>query len=222
MTGLTTSPPAGPHAARPGLVGCSPSLIATGAPRGDGRSQRERPASHGALDAAASTLRKRHRKRRHASASAASTAAGASAPASTASTPAPATAAARAPASAVGRQKLTTRKRVAAGGDGRLRNLGIEVCVDPLRRGGVARFLNHSCRPKLIKQRVCWDSLRLDDAEGVYEPHGMHFVRVAFFAAADIPAMTELTWDYEMRDYSGERPHKKCNCGAATCRGRLY
>ena len=53
MTGLTTSPPAGPHAARPGLVGCSPSLIVTGSPRGDGRSQRERPASHGALDAAA-------------------------------------------------------------------------------------------------------------------------------------------------------------------------
>ena len=53
VTGLTTVPPGGPAAARPGLTGRSPSSTVTSAPRGDGRPQRERPACHVALGAVA-------------------------------------------------------------------------------------------------------------------------------------------------------------------------
>ena len=51
--------------------------------------------------------------------------------------------------------------------------------------------------------------------------HGMPFVRLAFFAGKDIPALTDLTWDYEMVKPQDGR-HHPCHCGAATCRGRLY
>ena len=53
----------------------------------------------------------------------------------------------------------------------------------------------------------------------------MPFARMAFFAAEDIPPLTELTWDYEMRapidaDVAGRR--LRCHCGADKCRGFLF
>jgi len=74
----------------------------------------------------------------------------------------------------------------------------------------VARFFNHSCEPNMAKQVVFVDS------QDVRVP------KVAFFALWDIPAKTELTYDYNYQIGSVEGKSLACNCGAETCRGRLY
>ena len=46
--------------------------------------------------------------------------------------------------------------------------------------------------------------------------------KVALFALWDIPARTELTYDYNYAIGDVEGKTLDCHCGAATCRGRLY
>ena len=57
--------------------------------------------------------------------------------------------------------------------------------IDPTRRGNVGRYINHSCAPNLRSEVARVGSL---------------VPRLAFFAAADVPAGTELTFDYGGRD----------------------
>ncbi|KAI9220146.1 hypothetical protein BC828DRAFT_384207 [Blastocladiella britannica] len=59
-----------------------------------------------------------------------------------------------------------------------------EYVVDAQFRAGVARFFNHSCEPNLITIGVMYDSAT------------PLFHRLAFFAARDIAAGDELTFDY--------------------------
>ncbi|KAI5477891.1 hypothetical protein MNV49_005784 [Pseudohyphozyma bogoriensis] len=103
---------------------------------------------------------------------------------------------------------------------------GDEV-IDAGLRGTGARFINHSCGPNL--QVVRW---RLADVEE-YE--------MGIFALHDIPADTELTYDYGWQDYStivkpglpvegtaadastavAEPYRQRCFCGADACSGYL-
>jgi hypothetical protein len=83
-------------------------------------------------------------------------------------------------------------------------------CIDARWHGNVGRFLNHSCNPNLIKTSVFTDN------------HDPRLPRLAFFALVEIPAMTELMWDYGYVENSVEGRSLVCQCGDKFCRGALY
>lgn len=89
----------------------------------------------------------------------------------------------------------------------------LETFVDPARVGNVGRFLNHSCEPNLLMVPVRVDSM---------------VPRLALFAARDVAAGEELSYDYSgrfpnRRDRGDEarpgggKPRKPCYCGSASC-----
>ncbi|NXA87929.1 SETMR methyltransferase, partial [Melanocharis versteri] len=95
--------------------------------------------------------------------------------------------------------------------DGRV----METFVDPTRVGNVGRFLNHSCEPNLFMVPVRVDSM---------------VPRLALFAAADISAGEELSYDYSGRFHNSpgasreNKPpeeenslRKPCYCGSRNC-----
>ncbi|XP_074605826.1 histone-lysine N-methyltransferase SETDB1-like isoform X4 [Acropora palmata] len=88
---------------------------------------------------------------------------------------------------------------------------GEEHCyvIDAKAYGNCGRYLNHSCTPNLFVQNVFVDT------------HDLRFPWVAFFTQQNVPAGTELTWDYayEVGSVKGKVMH--CYCGSAECRGRL-
>ncbi|KAI9734912.1 MAG: hypothetical protein M1834_001992 [Cirrosporium novae-zelandiae] len=91
-------------------------------------------------------------------------------------------------------------------------------CVDGQFMGGPTRFINHSCDPNCRQFAV------------LYNHADMKVYDLAFFALEDIPANTELTFDYIGRDVSeeeaaiSEEAGKKfeCRCGSDNCRGFLW
>ncbi|XP_005149542.2 histone-lysine N-methyltransferase SETMAR [Melopsittacus undulatus] len=91
----------------------------------------------------------------------------------------------------------------------------METFVDPRYIGNVGRFLNHSCEPNLFMVPVRVDSM---------------VPRLALFAATDISAGEELSFDYSGRVYNlpvtdeeqksleeDSRLRKPCYCGSRTC-----
>lgn len=89
-----------------------------------------------------------------------------------------------------------------------------EFCAGP------TRFINHSCEPNLRSFARVGDHV------------DKHIHDIAFFAIQDIPAGTELTFDYvdgvdtDLVDDSND-PEKlkdmtKCLCGSDNCRGFLW
>lgn len=98
--------------------------------------------------------------------------------------------------------------------------------VDGQHLGGATRFINHSCEPNCRQYTVSYNKYDLK----VYD--------LAFFAYQDIPAGTELTFDYMDKDEEEEEDvlkkieqaaqdpenedKKPCNCGARKCRGYLW
>ncbi|NXJ98410.1 SETMR methyltransferase, partial [Corythaixoides concolor] len=91
----------------------------------------------------------------------------------------------------------------------------METFVDPTNIGNVGRFLNHSCEPNLFMVPVRVDSM---------------VPKLALFAATDISAGEELSYDYSGRfhNLSGinreqksleedNRLGKPCYCGSRTC-----
>ncbi|CAG8528696.1 4325_t:CDS:2 [Diversispora eburnea] len=77
--------------------------------------------------------------------------------------------------------------------------------VDGGTRGTEARFINHSCAPNCHIEK--WRA-----------PNGELFIGV--FASYNIPAMTELTYDYNFSTFGGAEG-QECLCGASNCRGIL-
>lgn len=100
--------------------------------------------------------------------------------------------------------------------------------IDGEYQGGPTRFINHSCDPNVRQFSVQYNK----SDEKVYE--------LAFFALYDIPAMTELTFDYQDPDAPDDNetdengppsqpkePAKgtskmNCQCGSKKCRGTLW
>ncbi|NXI54902.1 SETMR methyltransferase, partial [Chloroceryle aenea] len=91
----------------------------------------------------------------------------------------------------------------------------LETFVDPTHVGNIGRFLNHSCEPNLVMVPVRVDSM---------------VPRLALFAATDISAGEELSYDYSGRFHNlprtnqeqkpSEEAHglrKPCYCGSRTC-----
>ncbi|CAH0555529.1 unnamed protein product [Brassicogethes aeneus] len=73
--------------------------------------------------------------------------------------------------------------------------------LDAGPKGNVARFMNHSCQPNCETQK--W-TVNGD-------------TRVGLFATEDIPANTELTFNYNLECVGKEK--KVCMCGAPNCSG---
>jgi SET domain-containing protein len=75
--------------------------------------------------------------------------------------------------------------------------------IDASRKGNKGRFINHSCNPNCALQK--WLVGRQ--------------TRIGIFAIKDIPADSELTFDYAMEVYGLAR--QKCYCGEKNCRGTI-
>ncbi len=82
--------------------------------------------------------------------------------------------------------------------------LGNDKFLDARRKGGVTRFINHSCDPSCILEH--W---RVDKD-----------TRCAIFALKDMKAGDELTFDYQWQHRPG-RARTKCLCGTEKCRGTI-
>ncbi|XP_020112065.1 histone-lysine N-methyltransferase ASHH1 isoform X1 [Ananas comosus] len=75
--------------------------------------------------------------------------------------------------------------------------------IDATKKGSLARFINHSCQPNCETRK--WTVLGE--------------VRVGIFAKQDIPAGTELAYDYNFEWYGGAKV--RCLCRATSCSGFL-
>ena len=80
-------------------------------------------------------------------------------------------------------------------------NIGNGEVIDACRRGGLGRFINHSCEPNCETQK--------------WQVGGE--LSIGLFALRDVPPGGELTFDYNFERY-GDKP-MRCLCGAAGCRG---
>lgn len=86
------------------------------------------------------------------------------------------------------------------------------LVIDAERAGSISRFINHSCAANVVNQTV------LLPGAGAAVLYG-----IAFFTETDVPAMTELRWNY----YGGtageaEGGTVRCRCGSTPCRKWLY
>lgn len=81
-----------------------------------------------------------------------------------------------------------------------------DLVIDGAVGGNDSRFINHSCQPNCI--------VDIEDE------------RVHVYAAKDISAGEELTFDYayewEPRYPPEMRESHRCRCGAAACRGTIF
>ncbi|XP_002074027.3 probable histone-lysine N-methyltransferase Mes-4 [Drosophila willistoni] len=84
--------------------------------------------------------------------------------------------------------------------------LGVEkdFIIDAGPKGNLARFMNHSCEPNCETQK--------------WSVNCIH--RVGLFAIKDIPANTELTFNYLWDDLMNNGK-KACYCGAERCSGQI-
>ena len=76
-----------------------------------------------------------------------------------------------------------------------------DTIIDAGPKGNLARFMNHSCNPNCETQKWVVNNQ----------------TRVGLFAVEDIPANTELTFNYNLESRGHEKI--KCLCGAENCSG---
>ncbi|KAL6124620.1 hypothetical protein ACLB2K_077132 [Fragaria x ananassa] len=90
-------------------------------------------------------------------------------------------------------------------------NVPFPLHISANTAGNVARFMNHSCSPNVFWQPVLRENKNEAD------------LHVAFYAAAHIPPMTELTYDYGLNPHGKAYQRKKlCLCGSTKCRSFFY
>mmetsp|Transcript_39467 Transcript_39467/g.66160 ORF Transcript_39467/g.66160 Transcript_39467/m.66160 type:complete len:652 (-) Transcript_39467:199-2154(-) len=75
------------------------------------------------------------------------------------------------------------------------------MIIDATEMANNGRFMNHSCGPNCGAEKWIVDGVQ----------------RVGMYALRDIPAGTELTWDYNFATVGNAR--QKCLCGAKNCSG---
>ncbi|XP_072038995.1 LOW QUALITY PROTEIN: uncharacterized protein [Amphiura filiformis] len=83
-------------------------------------------------------------------------------------------------------------------------NLDGSTVIDGFRYGNESRFVNHSCNPNCEMQK--WS------VNGLY--------RIGLYAMRDIPAGTEITYDYNFHAFNLET-QQTCKCGSENCRGSI-
>ncbi|KAK3702355.1 histone methyltransferase set1 [Vermiconidia calcicola] len=77
--------------------------------------------------------------------------------------------------------------------------------VDATKKGGIARFINHSCNPNCTAKII--------KVEGI--------PRIVIYALKDIAKNEELTYDYKFEREIGSTDRIPCLCGSANCKGFL-
>jgi len=79
-----------------------------------------------------------------------------------------------------------------------------DVYIDARHRGGIARYINHSCEPNCAVHR--------------WKVRGI--LRAGVFALREIGEGEELSFDYQW-DRKRGRAVTKCHCGSTNCRGTI-
>ncbi|KAJ2904832.1 SET domain-containing protein [Zalerion maritima] len=77
--------------------------------------------------------------------------------------------------------------------------------IDATKKGGIARFINHSCQPN-CKANI----IRVEGTK-----------RIVIYALRDIAMNEELTYDYKFEREIGAVDRIPCLCGTAACKGFL-
>ncbi|KAK8857194.1 Histone-lysine N-methyltransferase H3 lysine-4 specific [Apiospora arundinis] len=77
--------------------------------------------------------------------------------------------------------------------------------IDATKKGGIARFINHSCMPNCTAKII--------KVEGTK--------RIVIYALRDIAQNEELTYDYKFEREIGSLDRIPCLCGTAACKGFL-
>lgn len=89
-------------------------------------------------------------------------------------------------------------------GDNYLFRIDSDFVIDATRRGGPARFINHSCDPNLIAKII-----------SIGDNH-----HIVFYSKRRVQKYQELTYDYKF-DIEGEDKKIPCLCRASNCRKYL-
>ncbi|KAH9910032.1 hypothetical protein F4778DRAFT_30825 [Xylariomycetidae sp. FL2044] len=77
--------------------------------------------------------------------------------------------------------------------------------VDATKKGGIARFINHSCMPNCTAKIIKVEGSK----------------RIVIYALRDIALNEELTYDYKFEREIGSLDRVPCLCGTAACKGFL-
>ncbi|KAJ0308281.1 hypothetical protein COL5a_000816 [Colletotrichum fioriniae] len=77
--------------------------------------------------------------------------------------------------------------------------------IDATKKGGIARFINHSCMPNCTAKIIKVDGTK----------------RIVIYALRDIAQHEELTYDYKFEREIGSLDRIPCLCGTAACKGFL-
>ncbi|KAI4169126.1 MAG: hypothetical protein LQ343_005920 [Gyalolechia ehrenbergii] len=77
--------------------------------------------------------------------------------------------------------------------------------IDATKRGGIARFINHSCTPNCTAKIITVDRSK----------------RIVIYALRDIGRDEELTYDYKFEREWGSDDRIPCLCGSTGCKGFL-
>ncbi|KAI4155389.1 MAG: hypothetical protein LQ341_000181 [Variospora aurantia] len=77
--------------------------------------------------------------------------------------------------------------------------------IDATKRGGIARFINHSCTPNCTAKIITVDRSK----------------RIVIYALRDIGKDEELTYDYKFEREWGSDDRIPCLCGSSGCKGFL-
>lgn len=86
-------------------------------------------------------------------------------------------------------------------GDSYMFRINTEMVIDATRRGGISRFINHSCDPNLTAKVISIGG----------ENH------IVFYSKKDIRKHAELTYDYKF-DLEGDDQKIRCLCRSPNCR----
>ncbi|VBB75691.1 Putative histone-lysine N-methyltransferase, H3 lysine-4 specific [Podospora comata] len=77
--------------------------------------------------------------------------------------------------------------------------------IDATKKGGIARFINHSCMPNCTAKIIKVEGSK----------------RIVIYALRDIAQNEELTYDYKFEREIGATDRIPCLCGTAACKGFL-
>lgn len=77
--------------------------------------------------------------------------------------------------------------------------------IDATKKGGIARFINHSCQPNCMAKIITVEGTK----------------RIVIYALRDIEMNEELTYDYKFEREIGAVDRIPCLCGTAACKGFL-
>jgi len=108
--------------------------------------------------------------------------------------------------------KLNTQQKVESKNTSLLKYLDKDCGIytlDAKISGNIGRYFNHSCDPNIFIQNVFIDT------------HDLRFPWVSYFALSNIPAGTELAWDYNYIIGSVKNKKLMCHCGSKNCKSRL-